>query len=218
MSLPRKVAYSRFGSQQISSYLVRKLVVRYPPKEDVRLWSSQQHSSTISCYQLSSQSVNEELRPRVHGLMLAPNRSVYRSAESAFTYLRLSSTCVHLQSVLLLYLEWLAWIGYRVGWVSQDSLKSCLLARWLFQWGPRTLNRTPRIAHDLGFCVALLFPDVVAYDISLIRLGILGVEGGSEDMLNLLLSLCDVENSYIAYFNLPHRYISCLLHLLQRWW
>jgi len=50
------------------------------------------------------------------------------------------------------------------------------------------------MAHDLGFFVALLFPDVVAYDISLIRPRIPGVEGGYEDMLNLLRSLCDVEN------------------------
>lgn len=72
------------------------------------------------------------------------------------------------------------------------------------------------MAHDLGFCVALLFPDVVAYDISLIRLSIPGVEGGHEDMLNLLRSLCDVENCYIAYFTLRRRYMSCFLHLLQR--
>ena len=72
------------------------------------------------------------------------------------------------------------------------------------------------MAHDLGFCVALLFPDVVAYDISLIRPSIPGVEGGYEDMLNLLRSLCDVENCHIAYFTLPHRYVSCFLHLLQR--
>jgi hypothetical protein len=37
MTLPRKVAYFRFGSYQVSSYLVRELVVRYPLKEDVRL-------------------------------------------------------------------------------------------------------------------------------------------------------------------------------------